>query len=72
MRRALKGLTLKAALNLLKRGGVAVDVRAAADFASAHLKGSLNIGLDGKFATWAGTVLERGRPLVLIAPPGRH
>jgi rhodanese-related sulfurtransferase len=47
-------------------------VRDAADFAGAHLADSLNIGLGGKFATWAGTLLDRQKPIVLIAEPGRE
>jgi rhodanese-related sulfurtransferase len=47
-------------------------VREAGDFAHGHVRGALNIGLDGKFATWAGTVLSLDRPIVIIAGPGRH
>jgi rhodanese-related sulfurtransferase len=32
----------------------------------------VNVGLDGKFATWAGTVLDRARPIAVIAEPGRE
>ena len=42
------------------------------DFAGAHLAGSLNIGLSGSYATWAGTLLDRDRPIVLVAEPGRE
>ena len=37
-----------------------------------HLAGSLWIGLDGKFATWAGTLLPLDRPVVLVAAPGEE
>ena len=40
------------------------------DYAGGHLRGSLNIGLAGKFATWAGTVLDPKIPIVLITEPG--
>jgi hydroxyacylglutathione hydrolase len=33
---------------------------------------SINIGLRGQFATGAGTVLDRTRPIVIIAEPGRE
>ena len=49
-----------------------LDVRDPADFAGAHLAGSVNIGLGGSYATWAGTVLDRERPLVIVADPGRE
>src|SRR5262249_37297243 len=43
-----------------------------ADFAAAHLLGSVNIGLGGQYATWAGTLLDRDRPIVIIAGLGRE
>jgi len=49
-----------------------VDVRDPDPFARAHLAGSINIGLAGQFATWAGTLLDQNRPIVLIAAPGRE
>ena len=54
------------------RGSGGAGPRDPADFAGAHLAGSVNIGLGGSYATWAGTVLDRGRPLVLVADLGRE
>ena len=47
-----------------------LDVRDAGEFAAGHLRGSINIGLGGQYATWAGTVLDRVRPIVIVADPG--
>jgi DMSO/TMAO reductase YedYZ molybdopterin-dependent catalytic subunit/glyoxylase-like metal-dependent hydrolase (beta-lactamase superfamily II) len=49
-----------------------LDTRDAASFAVAHLGGSINIGLDGNFASWAGSILDRQRPVVLVTEPGRE
>lgn len=49
-----------------------LDVRHPDRFAAGHLRGSINIGLDGQFATWAGTVLDQDRAILLIAEPGRE
>ena len=57
-------------LRLLQAGAQVLDVRDPADFEGAHLAGSINIGLGGSYATWAGTLLERDQPIVLIAEPG--
>jgi rhodanese-related sulfurtransferase len=59
---------------VLHRQGEAqiVDVRHPDLYARGHLRDSLNIGLDGQFATWAGTILDSARPIVLIAEPGRE
>jgi hydroxyacylglutathione hydrolase len=53
-------------------GAQILDVRDAAEYAKGHLMGSINIGLGGQYATWAGTVLDRARPIVIIAEPGRE
>lgn len=48
-------------------GAVVLDVRDASAFGTAHVPGALHIGLGGQFASWAGTLLSRSRPLVLVA-----
>jgi glyoxylase-like metal-dependent hydrolase (beta-lactamase superfamily II)/rhodanese-related sulfurtransferase len=69
---AMTPLSLARVLDLQKAGAIVVDVRDPVDFGRGHLAGSVNIGLGGQYATWAGTVLDRERPLVIIAPPGRE
>jgi hydroxyacylglutathione hydrolase len=49
-----------------------LDTRDPAEFAAVHLAGSINIGLGGQYATWAGTVLSRDSPIVIVADPGRE
>lgn len=68
----LRPLDLDQALALAASGATLLDVREPTEFASAHLRGSINIGLSGKYATWAGSLVDRGRPIVLIAHPGRE
>jgi len=46
---------------------VILDVRAAAEFGAGHLPGSINIGLGGQFAIWAGTLIPLGTPIVIVA-----
>jgi hydroxyacylglutathione hydrolase len=65
-------MTLEQMLALQSIGAQLVDTREAGDFAAAHLAGSINIGLGGQFATWAGTVLDRDHPIVIIADPGHE
>jgi glyoxylase-like metal-dependent hydrolase (beta-lactamase superfamily II)/rhodanese-related sulfurtransferase len=50
--------------------GTVLDTRDPAAYAAAHVRGAVNIGLSGKFATWAGTVLDRSRPILIVAAPG--
>ena len=46
---------------------VILDVRSAADFGAGHLPGSLNIGLGGQFASWAGTLIPFDKAIVIVA-----
>jgi hydroxyacylglutathione hydrolase len=52
---------------LLQQGVFVLDVRPNADFAVAHVPGSVNIALSGQFATWAGTIMGLGARPVLVA-----
>ncbi len=68
----LKPLPLEQLLDLQRAGGQILDTRDPAEFAAAHLAGSVNIGLGGQYATWAGTILKPQQPIVVIAEPGRE
>jgi len=72
LERELKPLTLEDVLRRQSDGAQVLDAREPEEFASAHLAGSINIGLGGRYATWAGTLLRHDRPIVIIAPPGRE
>jgi len=68
----LRPLSLEEVLQMREWGVQVLDVRDAAEYATGHLAGSLNIGLGGQYATWAGTVLDASWPIVIIAEPGRE
>jgi hydroxyacylglutathione hydrolase len=70
--REVQPMGLDHVLALQTVGAQLLDVRDPAEFAAAHLAGSINIGLGGQYATWAGTVLSREHPIVIIADPGRE
>jgi len=72
LQRVLKPLTLDDVLRLRDSGGELLDVRNPPDFAGAHLAGSVNIGLGGQYATWAGTLLDPAKPIAIIADPGHE
>jgi hydroxyacylglutathione hydrolase len=72
LERQLAPLDLEAALSMVNAGAQALDVRDPLEFANAHLAGSINVGLGGQYATWAGTVLDHQRPVILIVEPGRE
>jgi hydroxyacylglutathione hydrolase len=68
----LHPIELDEALRMGDAGAQLLDVRDAAEYAKGHIAGSINIGLGGQYATWAGTVLDRAKPIVIIAEPGRE
>jgi hydroxyacylglutathione hydrolase len=72
LEQGLNPLPLDSVLGLQTAGAQVLDTRDPAEFAAAHLKGSINIGLGGQYATWAGTILNREDPIVIIAVPGRE
>ena len=52
---------------------VMLDTRAPGDFAVAHIPRSINIGIDGQFAPWVGSVIgDVKTPIILITPEGRE
>jgi hydroxyacylglutathione hydrolase len=52
---------------LAEAGHLVLDVRPAAQFGNGHVPGALNIALGGQFASWAGTLVKRGTPILLVA-----
>ncbi|MEP6568742.1 MAG: rhodanese-like domain-containing protein, partial [Acidobacteriota bacterium] len=52
---------------LATNGCLILDVRAGAEFGAGHIPGSVNIGLGGQFAIWAGTLVPMGTPIVIVA-----
>ena len=72
LEQVLRPIDLDELLQLGDRGAQILDVRDPAEYAKGHLAGSINIGLGGQYATWAGTVLDRAKPILIIAEPGRE
>jgi hydroxyacylglutathione hydrolase len=70
--RELRPLTLDEVLALEAAGAQVLDARDPAEFAGAHLRRSVNVGLGGSYATWSGTLLDPNRPIVVVAEPGRE
>jgi glyoxylase-like metal-dependent hydrolase (beta-lactamase superfamily II)/rhodanese-related sulfurtransferase len=63
-------LTLDEVLAHQRAGAVVLDTREAADFAFGHLRGSIEVGLGGRFAEYAGDVVDHDRDIVLVCEPG--
>ncbi len=50
-----------------------LDVRSPEEFATAHIPGSIFIGIDGNFAPWVGElIVDVNTKIILVAPAGRE
>ena len=71
----LKGTTpltiekFKAAIN---DDVIILDTRHASEFTQGFIPGSIFIGLEGRFAEWAGSILAFDKPILLVTAPGKE
>ena len=54
----------------MQAGALLVDGRSPEDFALGHLRGAVNIGLEGRYAEFAGSVVKPDVDIVLMTEPG--
>src|SRR5205807_1230130 len=52
---------------LQQAGALVLDTRSSPDYANGHVPGSLNIGLGGQFASWAGSLIPLERSIVIVS-----
>jgi len=73
MENGLKPLSLEAFKELIKDDNtICLDTRVSKEFSDGFVPGSVSIGLDGRFAEWAGSLLPFDKPFVLITAPGKE
>ena len=60
-------LDARAVEALVRKGALVLDTRPPAQYGAAHVPGSLQIGLSGQFASWAGALVSTKAPIVLVA-----
>lgn len=65
-------LSLPEVLRLQKNGTVIIDSRDDLAFAAGHIRGSVNVGLGGRFAEYVGEVMTPGTSIVLVTDPGKE
>ena len=51
----------------LRKGALLLDTRPAEQFASLHIRGSIQISLMGNFASWAAIIIDQAQKLLVIA-----
>ena len=65
-----RALSVKEFKSRLTEDTIILDTRNATTFTAGFIPGSINIGLEGRFAEWAGSILPFESPMLLIAEAG--
>lgn len=69
---SVASLSLEEVLARQRAGVIVIDGRDDMSFAAGHLRGSVNVGLGGRFAEYSGEVMAPGTPIVLVTDPGHE
>lgn len=72
LEKGLTALSLKEFKKLIELDTLVLDTRDATLFAAGFVPGSVFIGLEGKFAEWAGSLLPFEKPLILVTEEGKE
>lgn len=67
-----KALSLNDFDSKVNNGALILDTRTADEFETGFIPGSLNIGLNGMFAVWVGTLVDINRELILVCSEGKE
>jgi hydroxyacylglutathione hydrolase len=69
---ALKPLSIAAFEQEVKNGAIILDTRNSNEFTNGFVPESISIGLDGRFAEWAGSILPFDEKIVLVTDEGKE
>src|ERR1043165_1807437 len=66
----MKALSVVEFKKIATADAIILDTRTASEFTQGFVPGSVNIGLDGRYAEWAGALLSFTKPILLVTAPG--
>lgn len=72
LKQGMKSLSVAAFKSLINDDVIILDTRAETEFVKGFVPGSINIGLNGRFAEWAGSLLPFDKSLILVTEPGKE
>lgn len=67
-----KPLTPSQVKQAVRVGAIILDTRTADDFEKGFIPGAINIGLNGQFAVWVGTLIDITKNIVLVTEAGKE
>jgi glyoxylase-like metal-dependent hydrolase (beta-lactamase superfamily II)/rhodanese-related sulfurtransferase len=70
--KGLTPLSIKEFKTKTEIGCFILDTREASEFTNGFIPGSISIGLEGRFAEWAGSLLSFKEPMILVTPEGKE
>jgi hydroxyacylglutathione hydrolase len=72
LEKGMKALSVEEFIQLKKEDTIILDTRPAHEFTQGFVPGSIFIGLEGRFAEWAGSLLPFDKPILLVTEPGQE
>ncbi len=70
--RGVKALSVDEFKSAVKEDVIILDTRPATEFTQGFIPGSISIGLEGRFAEWAGSILPFDKKILLVTPEGKE
>ena len=70
--RGSKMLTVDEFKSKINEGALILDTRNSNVFTEGFIPGSISIGLEGRFAEWAGNLIPFNQPMILVTEPGKE
>ena len=70
--KGLTPLSIQELKNKVENGCIILDTRLSSEFTNGFIPGSIFIGLEGRFAEWAGNLLPFNEPIILVTPKGKE
>lgn len=70
--RGLKPLTIEQFNEQIKNDAIILDTRPAVLFTQEFIPGAIFVGLEGRFAEWAGSILPFNKEIILVTEPGKE
>ena len=56
----------------MAKGTIVLDARDADTFEKGFIPGSINIGLNGQYAVWVGSLLDNATPILIVSEEGKE